>query len=266
MKVQQEMGKIAAPTNRSAGHFYEFANFRLDVADRLLTRDGEVVQLTPKALEILLILVGNHGRVLTKEELITAVWPASFVEEGNLARNISTLRQALGENNLIETVPRRGYRFTAGVQECWREAEAAAAETPGEPPRGLIRSMAVLPFQPLNAGECDGALGLRLADAVITRLSGLRKLIIRPTSAVRKYTNPEQDPVAVGSELKVEAVLSGSLQQSGKILRITTQLLSVQEGLSLWGAQFDTPFTDLFAVEDSLSGQMLNALTGQLIG
>src|SRR5262245_16459060 len=176
VKVQQEMGKIAAPTNRSAGHFYEFANFRLDVADRLLTRDGEVVQLTPKALEILLILVGNHGRVLTKEELITAVWPDSFVEEGNLARNISTLRQALGEHNLIETVPRRGYRFTGGVHECWQEDETTAAEIPGEQPRGLIRSMAVLPFQPLNAGECDGSLGLRLADAVITKLSSLRKL------------------------------------------------------------------------------------------
>src|SRR5262245_21315919 len=121
VKVQQKLGKGSAGTDRSAGHFYEFANFRLDVADRILMRDGEVVQLTPKALEILLTLVQNNGRVLTKEELISAVWPDSFVEEGNLARNISTLRQALGGNNLIETVPRRGYRFTSGVREFWQD-------------------------------------------------------------------------------------------------------------------------------------------------
>src|SRR5262245_5337098 len=143
VKVQQKFGKISAKTNRSASHFYEFANYRLDVADGLLMRDGEAVQLTPKALEILLILVQNSGHVLTKEELINAVWQENFVEEGNLARNISTLRQALGENNFIETVPRRGYRFVAEVSEFWQEDEAPGRESQDDGTGAIIHSMAV---------------------------------------------------------------------------------------------------------------------------
>jgi TolB-like protein len=82
---------------------------------------------------------------------------------------------------------------------------------------------------------------------------------------VRKYADPEQDPVAVGGELKVDAVLSGSLQQSGRRIRVTAQLLSVSDGLPLWGAQFEAQFTDIFAVEDSLSAQVIDALKSKLI-
>jgi DNA-binding winged helix-turn-helix (wHTH) protein len=253
-------------TNYSASQFYDFVHFRLDVGERLLLRDGEVTPLTPKAFEILLLLAQNPGRVMTKEELINAVWPDSFVEESNLARNISTLRKALGDHHVIETVPRRGYRFAASVREVWPEPGALRPAKPGAASQAIIHSLAALPFQPLNAGECDACLGLRIADAVITGLSSLGKLIVRPTSAVRKYAEPEQDPVAAGSELKVDAVLSGSLQQSDGRIRLTAQLLSVSDGSLLWGAQFDAQFTDIFAVEDSLSAQVVSALKSKLIG
>ena len=253
-------------TDQSTSHFYDFVHFRLDVVERLLLRDGRVVQLTPKAFEILLALVRSSRRVLSKDELIKAVWPDSFVEESNLARNISTLRQVLGDPHFIETVPRRGYRFAASVREVWQENSALQPAHPGDTNRAIIHSVAVLPFQPLSAAECDACLGLRIADAVITKLSGFGKLIVRPTSAVRKYTDPEQDPVAVGGELKVDAVLSGSLQQSGERIRVTTQLLSVRDGAPLWGAQFDAPLTDIFEVEDSLSAQVISALKSQLMG
>jgi DNA-binding winged helix-turn-helix (wHTH) protein/TolB-like protein len=95
--------------------------FRLDPADRLLSRDGQPVALTPKALETLVVLVERHGKLVTKEELFQRVWPDAFVEENNLAQHISTLRRVLGEglpdNPLIETVPRRGYRFVGRVVE-----------------------------------------------------------------------------------------------------------------------------------------------------
>lgn len=99
---------------------YKFSHFRLELEDRLLYSKGEVVHLTPKVFSILLLLVQNHGHVLKKEELMNAVWPEAFVEDGNLARNISTLRKALGETpgekSYIETIPCRGYRFVAEVQ------------------------------------------------------------------------------------------------------------------------------------------------------
>jgi len=108
---------MSQQTNR----FYEFGPFRLDVGERVLLRDGQPVTLSPKLFDILLALVENNGHILEKEEAIKRVWPDQFVEEGNLTRNVSTLRRVLGENpnqpQYIETIPWRGYRFIATVRE-----------------------------------------------------------------------------------------------------------------------------------------------------
>jgi len=95
---------------------FEFGNFRLDVDGCTLLQDGRPVELTPKAFDLLVALVENHGRLLTKEALMERLWPGTFVEEANLANNISLLRKALGDTNAIQTVPRRGYRFAADVR------------------------------------------------------------------------------------------------------------------------------------------------------
>src|SRR5215468_2755699 len=98
---------------------YEFGPYRLDAAQRLLMRDGEVIPLQPKVFDLLLALVERHGRLLEKDELMRVVWPDAIVEEANLANNISILRKTLSENGerFIETVPKRGYRFVAPVRE-----------------------------------------------------------------------------------------------------------------------------------------------------
>src|SRR5216110_1521055 len=100
-------------------HFYDFSTYRVDESERLLLRGDEVVPLTPKAFEMLLVLVESRGHVLTKEELMKRVWPDTIVEEANLSHNIYKLREALGKGRngekYIETVPRRGYRFVAKV-------------------------------------------------------------------------------------------------------------------------------------------------------
>jgi DNA-binding winged helix-turn-helix (wHTH) protein/TolB-like protein/Tfp pilus assembly protein PilF len=137
--------------NGQTNRFYEFGAFRLDPAERLLLRAGEVVPMSPKAFETLLALVERHGRVWEKDELIKRIWPDTFVEEGNLTQHIFTIRRALndGQNGsqYIETIPRRGYRFIANVRQEWeapivderapniaiidpeREANAAAGNT-----------------------------------------------------------------------------------------------------------------------------------------
>ena len=106
---------------RQAKRLYIFGAFRIDVSDRVLFGESGAMPLTPKAFDTLLYLVENNGRVLTRDEIMTEVWPDSFVEENNLAQNISILRKALGTegNKLIETVPKRGYRFSASVSEEW---------------------------------------------------------------------------------------------------------------------------------------------------
>ncbi|HEV2492790.1 MAG TPA: winged helix-turn-helix domain-containing protein [Terriglobia bacterium] len=113
-------------------HLYEFGAYCLDATDRLLLLDGKVVPLTPKAVETLLLLVQNAGRLVSKDELIRAVWPDTFVEEGGLTRNISVLRKALGDSDnglrFIDTIPKRGYRFVAEV----KEQQAALGRQPGD--------------------------------------------------------------------------------------------------------------------------------------
>src|SRR5215208_6530576 len=102
---------------------FEFGEFRLDTVNRLLTRAGKPVAVKQKAVETLLLLVEGRGEVLGKDELMRRLWPDTFVEESNLTQNIYTLRKALGSAELIETVPRRGYRFAGEVRE-WEEGPA----------------------------------------------------------------------------------------------------------------------------------------------
>jgi DNA-binding winged helix-turn-helix (wHTH) protein len=106
------------PRNRDASQIYEFGDFRVEPAERKLLRGEEIVVLTPKAFDTLVLLVRNSGHLLEKEELISKLWPDSFVEEGSLSNNIFLLRKALGEDPaFIETVPRRGYRFVGAVRQ-----------------------------------------------------------------------------------------------------------------------------------------------------
>lgn len=113
--------------NRPSKLYYEFDSFRVDLDERRLMRGADVVPLTPKVFDVLLALVESPGRTLTKDELIDRVWSDTFVEDGNLNRNISMLRKALGEDShdphYIQTIPKRGYRFEGDVREVVEEAE-----------------------------------------------------------------------------------------------------------------------------------------------
>jgi DNA-binding winged helix-turn-helix (wHTH) protein/TolB-like protein len=130
---------------------YAFGGFRLDSAEKVLYQQGQPVPLTPKAVETLLALVERHGRLVPKEELLRIVWPDTFVEENNLAQNVSMLRRVLGEGaggrQLIETVPKRGYRFVGPVEARADAAHgAASAPSPAEEPTraGISRRRAVV--------------------------------------------------------------------------------------------------------------------------
>lgn len=132
-------------------HFYDFDNFRLDLTEQALLRDGKPVAITPKALHLLRLLVENHGEVVKKERLISEIWADSFVEEGNLAVSVAMARKALADDasrpKFIETVPRRGYRFVAKVREnreVGPEAEITRSEDSGRGGNRVFRTAAVL--------------------------------------------------------------------------------------------------------------------------
>ncbi|MEP7336422.1 MAG: winged helix-turn-helix domain-containing protein [Acidobacteriota bacterium] len=113
-------------------HFYDFDRFQIDVAERVLLSDGEIIPLTQKSFDVLLALVERHGQIVEKEELLRQVWPDTFVEEGNLSQNIYTLRKVLGQTlagqEFIKTVPKRGYRFVPNVREQQVREAALSAE------------------------------------------------------------------------------------------------------------------------------------------
>jgi DNA-binding winged helix-turn-helix (wHTH) protein/TolB-like protein/Flp pilus assembly protein TadD len=301
---------------------YQFGPFQLDTAEQTLTRAGEPVALTGKAFQTLLVLVENSGHTVSKDDLLSSVWPDTFVEELTLAQNVSTLRKALrddkNDSKYIETVPRRGYRFIAQViqldesqppgttpiavepepldsgqvadislrQQGWQSSRLRwvtalmvlsvfaivvgfylfRARSRNVEPAAQVRSIAVLPFQPLTGGEGDEALQLGMADALITKLSNIRQIVVRPTSSILKYSSPGQDPMVAGREQLVDSLLEGKVQRSGERIRVTVQLIRVSDGKPMWADKFDETFTNIFAVQDSISQQIALRLVVQLTG
>ena len=242
--------------------FFEFGAFRMDVANRLLLREGEPVSLTPKAFDTLSALVEHRGRVLAKEELIGLVWPDTFVTEATLSQNIYLLRKALataGDRCWIHTHPRRGYRFDGEVTAV--AAETDRADLGADLGVGGVRSLAVLPLTPLPRDEEGVFLGLGIADALITSLSNVRQLSVRPTSAILRLVDAKETaPATAGRELGVEAVLEGTVQRHGNRLRVTVQLVSVERGVPLWAESFRGAFTDPFEAQDAIAREVVRRL------
>ncbi|HKF55294.1 MAG TPA: winged helix-turn-helix domain-containing protein [Blastocatellia bacterium] len=317
---------------------YCFGNFRVDPAERLLTRDGDAIRLPPKVFDTLVVLVESRGRLVAKDELITRIWPDTFIEEATLARNISDLRKALGQaadQKYIETIPKHGYRFVADVRELspvsddlvlevhrtahivteeiepvrsgdvvesGHAAQPLAATMISSGPAKKARagiywlalggaaaiiaafalylwrsesrvagsaevpSIAVLPFQPISSELRDEYLELGMADALITHLSSINRLVVRSANAVRKYAGTTADPIMAGRELKVEAVLEGNVQRAGDRILVRARLVRVSDGRALWTGEFDEKSADIFRLQDRISEQMADALALKLTG
>jgi len=311
--------------NESVHRNYVFDGFTVDLVRGCLMRDGEELKLRPKSFKALIYLVENTGRLISKEELIAAIWPAVAVTDDSLVQCLIEIRKALGGDaqRYIKTVPRRGYIFDAQVavngwapaKERGQEAEIAGAVNgaaatahgpvvfPKAPSlfirlrdnkkvlatlifavallsvpfyrfafRGQLvsgsaefRSLAVLPFKEIGAAS-DEILGLGMMDTLITKLSTVKEIIVRPTSAVRPYAKPDQSPVAAGREQGVDAVLDGSIQKSGENIRVSVQLLRVKDAKLLWAETFDEKLAGIFTVEDSIAQRVVEALSLRLNG
>jgi DNA-binding winged helix-turn-helix (wHTH) protein/TolB-like protein/Tfp pilus assembly protein PilF len=275
---------------------YLFGAYRLDALERLLLRNNELVPLSPKVFDTLLALVENSGHLIEKDELMKRLWPDSFVEESNLTNNISILRKAFGDGEYIQTIPKRGYRFVGDVKNPRPSRSAAqrqrrAPENRAQPdqkepqPTSLLspapdrrrdvdqpeteiesNAIAILPFKCISEGDGIDRLGIATADALITRLSNIRQIVVRPTSAVLKYCGDPRDQATIARELRVDKVLNGFVQRAGDRIRVTVQLVSVREGATLWADHFDDQITDVFAMQECISRRVAEALLLTLTG
>ena len=245
--------------------FYDFGPFRLDLTDHILLRDGKSVSLTPKALDTLVVLVRNKGRILTKDQLLKTVWPETFVEEATLAQNIFTLRKALGGSEgkqYIQTIPKRGYRFAASVTEVvgGSDDEAPVVQVGAVMDRGdvvdrdtAIGSLAVLPL--LNASSDPDAeyISDGITESIVNSLSLLPELQIKACSTVSHYKGRQISPQEAGRELAVDAVLVGRILKFGENLLIKMELVDVTNGWQLWGEEYDQKLSDLYKFQGAVA-------------
>src|ERR1700682_4732598 len=300
----QGMGENEVRQAAEMTRFLDFGPFRLDRRERLLFSGGVAVALPPNGVALLVALTAEPGKLLSKEELISRVWPDVVVDESNLAQNIFLLRKALNDDGgrWIATVPRRGYRFVGEVStgsglaaggvapvlqpsrsipdladplsavtltSDTRAADETGPRVPLAPPgsprstghrwfrggrmlavllplaialavlwvvrRGVhdttqpanspIRSVAVLPFQPIDARETDRSLQLGRADTLINKLSQLSEVVVTPTHSVTPYLDARVDTLAAGRELGVDAVVEGNIQREGRRIRSSVPFL-----------------------------------------
>ncbi|PYK73620.1 MAG: hypothetical protein DME42_06545 [Verrucomicrobia bacterium] len=152
---------------------------------------------------------------------------------------------------------------SGGLKINWPESKKAGRSIPATSlgtATKTVRSIAVLPFEPLEQDMNGEILGLGMADAVIGRMSKLSELVVLPTTAVTKYTGPSNDPIAAGRALGVDAILSGTIQRSGDQVRVTVQLVNVQTKRTVWSDKFDQTFTDIFGVQDAISDNVARSL------
>jgi TolB-like protein/Tfp pilus assembly protein PilF len=236
---------------------YEFGPFRLDPRERRLLREGQPVTLRPKVFDLLMVLVEHRGHILDKDQMMKLVWPNTNVEEGNIARNISSLRVALGEHRhehqYIETIPWRGYRFIGEVKKVGVES--------CEPP---INSIAVLPFINVSGDRSLDYLADGIAETVINDLSQLAQLKVMSRNSTFRYKGREIDAVVVGRDLNVQAVVMGRVTAYEDLLSISVELVDARDGSHLWGAQHVRQLTALLAMRETIASEITNQLRVRL--
>ena len=282
-----------SPVPFEAETVYEFGPFRLDPREHLLLRDGEPILLSAKAFDLLLVLVRNNGRLVTKSQLIKIVWPSTFVEEGNLTQNISILRKALRSTHdstrYIKTVPKAGYRFAAPVRAFrsdghrrrtgparWRTeallvvallaiAIVVAQYFVANRKSTRVDSLAVLPFTVIGGAPNTEYLADGIAESVIRNLTQLPNVKVASFASVTRYKEAGvNDAFGAGKKLGVRAVLSTRFTQWNDELVIRTELLDTIDDRRMWEHEYRRKLADIVGLQEEVATDISEQLHHQL--
>jgi adenylate cyclase len=239
-----------------------FGRFRLDLRRGRLLHDGEPVVLGGRALDVLRVLASAEGAVVSKDELMTRLWPGRTVAENNLHVHISALRKALDEHGegdtYIITVPGRGYRL---AHPSGSRRAGLSEPSPARPlPLTDKPSIAVLPFANLSADPEQEYFSDGVADDIITALSRYPSLLVIARNSSFSYKNLAVDMKRVGGELGVRYVLEGSVRKADRRIRVTAQLVETDAGAHLWADRYDANITDVFTVQDEITRAVTTAI------
>ena len=257
---------------------YIFEDYALDTDRRELMKADRPIAVQPQVFDVLAFLIANRGRVVSKDEIIEAVWDGRVVSESTLTSRINAARSAVGDSGeaqrLIKTASRKGFRFIGTVRE------TAATETPApSPSAGALApaatpapdseppplSIVVLPFVNLGNDPEQDYFVDGVTESLTTDLSRIRGSFVIGRNTAFTYTGKHVDLKQIGRELNVRYVLEGSIQRSGNRMRVNTQLIDAENGSHLWAERFDKPVAELFEMQDEIVSRLANTLNTQLI-
>jgi adenylate cyclase len=260
---------------------FRFRGYTLDVSRGSLSFGEREIELRPKSFEVLRYLVGNADRLVTKEEIIKAVWPNVVVSDESLTRCVFEVRQAISDSDqtIIKTIARRGYRFVAPVHQIGIDSSpvppisgASTKDTSSgsdaggrpEPPMPDRPSVAVLPFVNLSGDPQQDYFSDGITEDIITELSRFSELLVIARNSSFQYKDKAVDIRQVGRELGARYVLEGSVRRIGDRVRIAAQLIDAMTGAHRWAERYDRELRDVFAVQDEVARAIVAILAAHV--
>lgn len=249
---------------------YRFGDYVLDTERLELKVHSELVSIEPQVFTLLTYLIDNRNRVVSKDELIDAVWEGRIVSNATLISRINSARRAVGDNgkdqNVIRTIARRGFRFVAPLDCDSAEAPKTvdAVEMPVAKQTEPLPSIIVLPFANVGDDAEHEHLSSGITEDIITALSRIRWLfVISPRSAFTFSPSPADLP-SVTRELSVRYVLQGSLRVSSNRVRITARLVDGTSDQTIWAERFDGELVEIFDLQDEITSSIISSLVPEL--
>jgi TolB-like protein/cytochrome c-type biogenesis protein CcmH/NrfG len=245
---------------------YCFEEYRLDTGTRELKRAEDLIALEPQVFDLLVFLIENRERVVSKDDLMAAVWHGRVVSESTLTSRINAARKAVGDSGehqaLIRTIPRKGIRFVGTVRHDETASSNRTAETANTP---LDRpSIAVLPFVNMSDDAEQEYFSDGISEDIITALSKLRWFLVIARNSSFIYKGKSVHLKQIGEDLGVGYVVEGSVRKAGDLVRITAQLNDVSTGSHIWAERYDRNLADVFAVQDEITEAIVAAIEPQI--
>jgi TolB-like protein len=259
---------------------FRFAGFEIDIAQQELRREGNRVATEPQVFDLLVHLVRNHDRIVSKDELIETVWKGRVISEAALSSRVSAARRAIGDNGadqkLIRTLTKHGFRFVGAVQA----TEAPVSEKPVAAQSAVSRcgrattsafawseraSIAVLPFHNISGDPEQGYLADGITEDIITGLSRQQWFSVVDRNSTFACRGGAVDIRKLGFELGARYVLEGSVRKAGGRIRVTAQLVDATKRIHVWADRHDSAVADIFSRQDDITNRIVDSVRSQLV-
>ncbi len=253
---------------------YLFEEYAFDTDRRELHRGADVVSVAPQVFDLIDYLIRNRERVVSKDDLIKAIWNGRSVSDAALTTRLNAARTAIGdsgeEQRFIKTLPRKGFRFVGAVRDAKEPAGAAVADNQVELQKPDLAlpdkpSIAVLPFENMSGDPEQEYFADGMVEEIITALSRFKSLFVIARHSSFTFKGKAVDIKEVGRRLGVRYVLEGSVRKASGKVRITGQLIDAVTGAHLWADRFERDLTDVFALQDEVTVAVVSAIEPKML-